>query len=188
MAFEAIFESALQQVNELEAYCLPWCNFWPNPKTAKVYHAPFFGVYQCNKLHVQNLLVQLFICGKSQYLFPKYWNWQICHTSYQAFKLPVYTISDKLQPRRGLHYSPLNPTVHFGSLLANSAWFSSGKKAAINGAKGSWRMLFYTVHITLLSLIICALKIVTCAHHITFNSIEVRTRLSIVVMQAYNSL
>ena len=34
--------------------------------------------------------------GDSQYLFPKRWNWQICHTQW-AFKLPLPALSGKLQ-------------------------------------------------------------------------------------------
>ena len=41
-------------------------------------------------------LAQLFICGNSQYLFPKCWNWQICHAP-RAFKLPLRTFSGKLR-------------------------------------------------------------------------------------------
>ena len=41
-------------------------------------------------------LAQLFIRGNSGYLFPKCWNWQICHT-HRAFKLPLPTFSSKLR-------------------------------------------------------------------------------------------
>ena len=39
---------------------------------------------------------ELFIRGNSRNLFPKCWNWQICHT-HQAFKLSLCTFSGKLQ-------------------------------------------------------------------------------------------
>ena len=38
-------------------------------------------------------LAQLFICRNSQYLFPKHWNWQICHTNW-VFKLPFHTLNN----------------------------------------------------------------------------------------------
>ena len=41
-------------------------------------------------------LAQLFIRGNSGYLFPKRWNWQLCHT-HQAFKHPLWTFSGKLR-------------------------------------------------------------------------------------------
>ena len=41
-------------------------------------------------------LVQLYISRDSGYLFPKRWNWQICHT-HQAFRLPLRTFSGKLR-------------------------------------------------------------------------------------------
>ena len=41
-------------------------------------------------------LAQLFIHGNSGYLFPKRWNWQMCHT-HQAFRHPLRTFSSKLR-------------------------------------------------------------------------------------------
>ena len=129
MAFEAIFESTLQQVKELEAYCLPRCNFWPNPKTAKVYHISAIN-FVC-RICLSNFLsvVRVNICFQSTGT-GKYATLVTRHLNFQHTPLVISYI----QPHGGLHYSPSNPTVHFGSLLANSAWFNSGKKAAINGA------------------------------------------------------
>ena len=58
-------------------------------------------------------LAQLFIHGNSRYLFPKWWNWQICH-AHQAFKLPLCTFSSKLRTfpwwnQRQLEFSSIEP-------------------------------------------------------------------------------
>ena len=74
--------------------------------------SPFLRVFQYNKLDMRTFckpnitivstplcsiqLAQLFIRENSGYLFPKCWNWQICH-SHQVFKLPLRTFSGKLR-------------------------------------------------------------------------------------------
>ena len=58
-------------------------------------------------------LIQLFIHGNNRYLFPKRWNWQICHT-HQAFKLPLHTYSGQL--RSNISHCESNPTVYSSSL------------------------------------------------------------------------
>ena len=58
-------------------------------------------------------LIQLFIHGNNRYLFPKRWNWQICHT-HQAFKLPLHTLSGQL--RSNISHCESNPTVYSSSL------------------------------------------------------------------------
>ena len=127
------------------------------------------GVYQCNKtwcveflraklfLHHYVLfqLAQLFIHGNSQYLFPKRWNWHICHV-HRAFKVPLHTVSCELQTfptvksKTNWISSRSNLTVHFSSLQKYSVWVTYGKQAAEYGLfKSSWHMLPYMMHMTL---------------------------------------
>ena len=85
-------------------------SFQAMPTNSLAVPSPSLEVYQCNKLLMRTFceqklflhhyvlfqLAQLFIRGKRGYLFPKCWNWQICHT-HQAFKLPLCTFSGKLR-------------------------------------------------------------------------------------------
>ena len=87
-------------------------SFQATPINSLAVPSPSLGVHQYNTLDIrtfceQNFMIVLiplpsisngstFICGNSGYLFPKCWNWKICHT-HQAFKLPLCTFSGKLQ-------------------------------------------------------------------------------------------
>ena len=66
-------------------------------------------------------LTQLFICGNSQYRFPK------CHT-HRAFKLPLCTYeATNFSHGEICISSPPNTKVHSSSFLKNSVWVTSGK-------------------------------------------------------------
>ena len=88
-------------------------SFQATPIISLAAPSPSLGVYQYNKLDRRNFCEQNFMivstplrsissgstfypCGNSGYLFPKRWNWQICHT-HQAFKCPLCTFSGKLR-------------------------------------------------------------------------------------------
>ena len=87
-------------------------SFQATPTNSLALPSPSLGVYQYNKLDMrtfceQNFMIvsaptlllhlpQLFIRGNSGYLFPKRWNWQMCHT-HQTFKHPLRTFSGKLR-------------------------------------------------------------------------------------------
>ena len=89
-----------------------WCHFRSFPQIVWLYKVPpsgyittiilIWGLFASKIswlfLHHNALfqLIQLFIRGNSQYLLPKCWNWQICHT-HQAFQLPLCTLNGKLQ-------------------------------------------------------------------------------------------
>ena len=104
-------------------------------------------VYQYNKLDMRSF--------NSGYLFPKRWNWQICHT-HQAFKLPLWTFRSKLRTfltvKSKIISSRSNPTVYSSSLCKNSSWVTSGKRAAkwplCALFRASLHVLHYTVHVT----------------------------------------
>ena len=67
-------------------------------------------------------LAQCFVCGNSRYLFPKHWNWQICHIHW-AFKLPLLTFSGNLRTlpmmKSKTIFSYWTPTVHSNTFLVN---------------------------------------------------------------------
>ena len=76
------------------------------------------------------VIFHLFIHGNSRYLFPKYWNWQICHTQ-QAIKLPLSTFSGKLRMFSMVKSKTVGfLLVYSSSLCKNSSWVTSGKRAA----------------------------------------------------------
>ena len=81
------------------------------PKNSLAVPSHSLGVYQYNKLDMSTFCKQTFVIISTQvcsisssstinswnslYLFPKNWNWQICHT-HLALKLPLCTFSSKL--------------------------------------------------------------------------------------------
>ena len=81
-------------------------------------------------------LAQLFICGNSGCLFPKCWNWQICHTN-QAFKLPLHTFSGKLQLFPWWNQRALD----FFSIEPNSILQLSSQKLLVSGKRAVKRAL-----------------------------------------------
>ena len=105
-------------------------------------------------LYVLFQLAQLFTRG-SRYRFPKRWNWQYAMPTARAVKLSLCTFCSKLQT------FPTVKSKTFGFLLHRTqkyclAWVTSGKRAAKRPLcslfKGSWHMLRYMVHITLLQM------------------------------------
>ena len=98
-------------------------------------------------------LAQLSIHGSSGKLFPKCWNWQICHT-HLAFKLPFCIFSGKLQTFPKVKSKTieflLDWTKQYTQVLF--AETPSEKRAAKQPLcslfRNSWHVLHYTVHMT----------------------------------------
>ena len=87
-------------------------SFQATPTNSLALPSPSLGVYQYNKLDMRTFCEQNFTIvsppirstssgstfypWNSGYLFPKCWNWQMCHT-HQVFKHPLRTFSGKLR-------------------------------------------------------------------------------------------
>ena len=70
----------------------------PNPPSLGVYQYKFYACF-CT-IYVVFHLAQVFIRGNSGDLFPKHWNWQICHTHWALnFHFVPLAVSYELFPR-----------------------------------------------------------------------------------------
>ena len=89
-----------------------------------------------------------------RHCFPKRWNWQICTpTGHLDFHFAPFVVSYELFLRwnqKQLDFSSIERKVHSSSYLKNSAWVTSGKRAAKQSLfKSSWHVLPSMVHVLL---------------------------------------